>query len=120
MKIIVNILLPLVLLSAPAAAQRVETSLNVTAREVIPGCRGLAGIAQVANPTDVDIGYCAGAISGIVATDKTLCLPSSILLSEAAVEVVNSWEARPEPRPFVAIATDALRRRWACRQGGPK
>lgn len=101
-----------ILLPAVASAEGDFNSTNW----VMPGCRSFG--QGIDNPVPgIMKGYCAGVVTGIMATHPGLCGFPGITRGQVVAVVVQYIDARPARlhEPFPRLAFEALKAAWPCR-----
>jgi hypothetical protein len=100
---------------APASA-----AAAMTGNDVYAGCVLLA-YPPTSPPPAKNIlaqGYCAGAVSGVAATNPSVCPPAGWITGQAVAIVLRFLDMHPERRreSFEALALEALVRMWPCQK----
>jgi hypothetical protein len=106
-----------IMMRAPPPA---TAAAAMTGNDIYRGCVLLAYPPESPPPArDILVqGYCAGAVSAVVATNPSVCAPVGWTTGQAVAIVLRFLEMNRERRHegFEALALEALVRMWPCKK----
>jgi hypothetical protein len=110
----------LMALTTTTAAAPVSAAGEMTGNDIYSGCVLLVQ-PPVSPPPAKDIlvqGYCAGAVTAVVATNPNVCAPGGWNTGQAVAVVLRFLDMHSERRreSFFALAFEALSRAWPCKK----
>jgi hypothetical protein len=92
----------------------------MTGNDIYRGCELLVH-PPASPPPAKDIllqGYCAGAVTAVVATNPSVCAPSGWITGQAVAVVLRFLDMHSDRlhESFFALALEALGRAWPCKK----